>query len=76
MQIEHIAHKCDYREHLAIVLPAEESSVWFFTTVTDVAIFKTAAEMGHVVFLSATVEPPKWIQTAVFCPCRIHPTSL
>lgn len=61
-------HKCDYREHFPIVLPAEKSSMWFFTEVTDVAFFKTAAEVGHMVFLSATVEPPKWIQTAVLCP--------
>lgn len=61
---------------MAIVLPAEKSSVLVFTKVTDVAILKTAAEVGHMFFLSATVEPPKWIQTAVVCPCRIHLTSL
>lgn len=47
--------------------------MWFFTEVTDVGIFETAAEVGHMVFLSATVEPPKWIQKAVVRPCRIHP---
>lgn len=69
-------HECDRSEHLAVVLPAEKSSVWVFAKVTDVAIFKTAAEVGHMVFLSATAEPPKWMQTAVVCPCTIHPTSL
>lgn len=76
MHIYPIMHECDCSEHLAIVLPAEKSSVWVFAKVTDVAIFKTAAEVGHMVFLSATVEPPKWMQTAVVCPSRIHPTSL
>lgn len=68
IQIYPIMHKRDCGEHLVIVVPAERSGMWVFTKVTDVAILKSAVEVGHMVFLSATVEPPKWIQTAVVCP--------